>query len=293
MMHNGVLHATPKPFIDESFASWLQRICTRHACSMHWLTQFLGLPVRGDPDLGIRIEHMPRLAETTGMATDWHFLVAHLDLLKAHPEHGIIHKILKSRTYRWCPTCFFLDRDPYFRRSWRFGPPKCLVHGTRLLSRCGWCGAGANLGRTSYLGGSLNMGHCHHCGQWLGMAPVSDLRQSESRAPWRLLVDIDIRDIRREFAERIQVVRSNDHSRFSALASLPGELPWSISRSYRVRQPALRLDSWHFAKPDRLRSVRRKWSSQIPRGTSARTMLAAALLMIRAEVRTSRDEGQS
>ena len=291
MMHIGVLHATPKPFIDESFASWLQRICTRHACSMHWLTRFLRLPVGGDPDLSIRIENMPRLAETTGMAADWHFLVAYLELMTAQPEHKHTHKTLKSRTYRWCPTCFFLDREPYFRLSWRFGPPKCLVHGTLLLSRCGSCGTGANLGRTSYLGSGLNMAHCHHCGQWLGMVPVSDVCQGRSRALWTPFVDIGIGDIRREFTERIQAVRSENQSRLSALTSLPGKRSWSIAQIFRTRQPVLRLDSWQFAMPDLVKSPRRKWSSQIPRGTPARTMLAAALLMIRTEVRSSRNQG--
>lgn len=266
----------PRPFTDESPASWVQRFCARHSCSITNFKTVLGVPTRFDLDTDLRDADWVRLDKLLGFGHDWHI---HRERLLLRPPHGLKNcsEIVRKRPYGWCSSCFFGEKEPYFRWSWRAGMGFCPVHGRRLQFECEHCGAPAGLTRTFHLK-ALNMAHCQSCGKWLGIAARRD-------------AELDRRSAPRGSENRTALVRTCLHEKLGWLVGggEPVETPLTLwLGSGPPRSNPLRLDWRQFVWPDP-RVVRgRKWSLAFPRGSVNRSRLAAALLLLRSEKKSMR-----
>lgn len=272
------LHATPPPFVDESVFSWFQRICTRHGCSMTWLREYLGIPARCDLDLDLGESQWEQVFAATGYREQWDFMLT-LSLISNDVEVRRRRRAgLQRPTYRWCPACFHSDHEPYFRRSWRFGRTQCHVHLGSLLQECPQCGKAINLNLTQHLR-ALNLGHCLQCHAWLGSPPDIGKKQMRKRAQWPVGGRVVTDEFRSEFRRRVQdVLGANSNPELT-------QFDWYAGGP--ARASVLLIDARQFVKPDGLAERYVKWSERIPRGTPGRTILAAALSLLRAERRAT------
>lgn len=293
MKRTGVLHATPKPFVDECFASWLQRICSRHGCSMEWLIRHIGLPLHYDFDLDLRAEHFLRIQEVTGMAAEWSFLLC--DATRARENWNRYAPYRLVHRCRWCPQCFFNDREPYYRRSWRFGRGRCAVHGTPLVDQCPRCQTILSLRATFHRSAAINLAHCRCCGHWL--AKACDAQTPSSRVTHPPFVDMARQRLLDQLTTQVQSVRRasrtgepselSGHSLFFPTGRESEQELFPTASRKPSHVPALLLDEGQFVDPARARTWR-KWSSAVPRGSALRSIMAAALLMVRAELHSTR-----
>lgn len=162
----------PDPFLNESLASWIQRICQIYDLTFNNFQKTVGITGNDDLDLCFtreelvkfidicdvnpnRVEHIQtifcRLSEQPNLQT----------LMLSEPIDGYI--------YRFCPTCWAEDHTPYMRFEWRFRTSEfCFKHHTDLLSRCPFCENPIPMHKT-ILGGSVfpppvaHLAQCHYC----------------------------------------------------------------------------------------------------------------------------------
>jgi hypothetical protein len=271
----------PAPFIDESPASWLQRICARNAFSITRLKETLKIRGAFDFDVDLREHHWARIHHAMGFEREWEIHRERLRLLRRPWSHETFEDVAREREYSWCPLCFFEDKEPYFRWSWRCGEGLCSVHGTELRAGCQHCGGVPNLTHTFHVR-TLNMAHCQGCTRWLGIDPEM-LAGNRMRPTW--IPNLETRPAR--------VARLSESLRHRVDAIVSGhELPDADPRAWcgsgPTRPMSLRLDWRQFVWPERALDHRRNWSRLTPRNTGSRARLAAALRLVRLELRVAK-----
>lgn len=297
---DGFLHAAPRPFVDEAFASWMQRVCARHACSLNWLTRYLQMAAVDDLDLNLRPKHLARLTEVTGSLEDWGFWALYRESARRRSDVHLNRKALAQRSYRWCPACLASDKDPYFRLAWRFGAESCFVHGTPLTTECHGCGHHPNLNVTVHRT-ALDLSHCQYCGSWLG--EDTPVRPTKARAQWLKELEPGIVATERDLTKRLKAVKRSLFPPKKGKKKGPEQPPapkkrkplspiWEIKREYRPERDELTLvlDGRQFHEP--MDGARKKWSASIPRGSKARSVMAAALQMVRMQKRAEPEEAR-
>ncbi len=268
-----MLYATPIPMRFESVASWFQRICQRHGCSIGRLGKHLGIPAHLDLDLDLKEKHWRNIVAETGIGRSavcqGKFVVEGVSTSASKREI----QELKGRKWRWCAVCLAQDREPHFRRHWRFGADRCTTHKRVLASACPHCGHSPTFNMTWHLR-SLSMGHCPQCQGWLG--------QFLSSAPLNLEDVLDarekhLREHRESFGPRVEAIKAGRPLEDGS----PSD--WLKSGSGRQLPRPLFADA-----DDKLiwgpsERSRPKWSTLLPRGCRGRVVLAGALVLLRSE----------
>lgn len=277
MLNRTALHATPRPLLDESFASWLQRICMRHACSMHWLLRYLGCPAAHGQDLDSLLSErvLARIGQFEG---EWQYLLVyeHERPKQSRAVVSVARRLAEPSGYSWCPDCFSADPEPYFRRTWCFGLKRCTVHRRGLRETCPNCGKCPNLRGTVWRS-ATSLAHCQYCGCWLAHAGEQALLEVTSApAPEKTSPRLAARS---RFVQRFSVVRHVSRSL---------ESDWRVRSAALTRAPTLHIDGDQFKTSDGLGDRFMRWSAQIPRDSECRARLARALRVIRNELRAIR-----
>lgn len=281
MTTNPTLLATPVPFIDESPMSWILRICALHACSVSWMRRHFGLPPMCDFDLDLGEEDWSRVLQETGFTSDWLPSIDYTRALKSVGAWENYCARYRSEPYRWCPTCFFFDKVPYYRRSWRFGTWHCTVHGCLLRACCPSCGERPEPSQTSRRV-ILSLAYCQYCGNAL----AANAEVDESRAGLQEYLGRYVDEMRGEFRQRIRAIKGEE-----PLASRYLH-PWLVLPRARKRSSSLALAAKQFANPSWSLPGSRRWSGGFDRGSRGRTRLAAALVLFRRELRAMKSAGE-
>jgi hypothetical protein len=266
MSDDRLLLAAPARFMGESAASWIHRICAAHATSIHWFRRHYALPAGCDFDLDLGEAEWTRILEGTPFCSEWVFDLEYVRALQVAELWTNFQHWMRRRPYRWCSACFAADKEPYFRRSWRFGPPLCAVHGTVLHSSCPACHRVPDLTRAPRAR-HLNMAFCQHCGHWLADVPAIQVPRKERSA-------LDV--VRDKFGAAVNSVPQRH------LPHPLGMLDWRLYESH-IRTESLVIDARQFARPDTVRS----WV-RFRKGSRSRTVLAAALVLVRRELHAMR-----
>lgn len=277
MMLAGDYLCVPAPFVDESLYSFFQRVCARHSFKMESFRRALGI-YGSDLDLAVTERMWHRIVGQLGFEREWW-----LDRMR-FPARGWqcplrereFRAALEVKTYAWCPDCCAEDKEPYFRWYWRFGHGWCGVHGTKLHRDCPACGKAPKLSQTVHVR-ALNLAHCQHCGVWLGSARTTSQRRVDSS--W---VAIEA---------PLQRTGSGGRDHLSRCSRQPTPLNGPALAASAPRLLPLELDWRQFVWPDRMLAHRRKWSEMVARGSPQRGRVAAALRLVRAEVRQLRAAG--
>jgi hypothetical protein len=264
-----MLYATPTPLRGESVASWFQRICQRHDCSMGWLLKHLGIPIHFDLDLDLQERHLQNISATTGIGKGR----SGQQLRTSGREERLKARLqnLKSLRYRWCAQCLFQDREPYFRLRWRFGPARCEIHDCLLTSACPHCGHAPQFQITWHFR-ALGMNHCQACKAWLaqekGEVNIKDAEGSSWQIAYR-------RKLRAAFQARVSAICA--HTPFEG-----GEPHDWLCHRPQTTSPLVADASQIFDRQE-MDIPYRKWSARVPRGSGTRIVLAAALILLRRE----------
>lgn len=158
---------------DESFASWIQRVCGDHQYSMPTLIRTIGYkPRMRDWDLPIPHTVWERVHQLLSLGPEHdHPSLSTLGTLCYHiyPAQLLWHKRRTPR-YRWCRDCFKRDKTPYLRWFWRLSALTwCPFHGRWLSEICPTCGAplllrSSRLVASGRYGQASTLAHCDSCG---------------------------------------------------------------------------------------------------------------------------------
>lgn len=156
----------PKRFAGELFSSWLWRLAgAMQIAPAKFIRDVLGVRLT-DIDRDIAPATLERLAQRTGQ-TFRHLAAGTIcpafdaadDRSEAGIEAVLLHdgRFLRQRgdnshrnkrlhLLHFCPLCLKADKQPYFRRMWRFSLDiVCLEHGCLLHDGCRQCGAPIDL----------------------------------------------------------------------------------------------------------------------------------------------------
>ena len=175
---SGSLLAAPAPCLDESPASWIQYVCSRHHYSITRLEVVLGVKPRfHDWDLRVSRQVWSEVLQRAD-CDPCSFAVAF-----SSPEYSATTSMGKGSLklydgppkYRWCSSCLEEDARPYIRWWWRFPSfTHCPKHHSRLVMYCGNCKSElvlsyalmVNAGRRDPI---PDLAHCQSCGlpRWL------------------------------------------------------------------------------------------------------------------------------
>ncbi|PMS16464.1 hypothetical protein C0Z18_23115 [Trinickia dabaoshanensis] len=171
----------PTPFLDESPASWIQRVCQKHSLPYRTLLGNLGIPPRQDPDVQLPVDHICHIGRGTAVP------LARLRLLgnvfRSIRELPRLGRLLSfapdgEPSYRVCFACLRTDAIPYLRIQWRFKDwGYCPIHHVPLSERCAECGAPVVaakvcIGRTAD-GKTADISDCANCRKPLvGVGPA-------------------------------------------------------------------------------------------------------------------------
>lgn len=175
---------------DESFASWIQRVCGDHQYSMPTLIRTIGYEPRlRDWDLPFPHTAWERVQQLLSLGPEHdHPSLSILGALgrHIHPAQLLWHERRTPR-YRWCRDCFNRDEIPYLRWFWRLSALTwCPFHGRWLSETCPTCGAPLLL-HTSRLvasgkyGQASTLAHCDSCG--MPLREPAPHRKVEKDAP--------------------------------------------------------------------------------------------------------------
>ncbi|HEY0974649.1 MAG TPA: TniQ family protein [Solimonas sp.] len=82
---------------------------------------------------------------------------------------GVFHRLRTRHGLQFCPACLATDREPYYRRDWRFAFSfLCVEHGVYLRDAC-LCGAPV----VTHKAPELKLSMCHRCGEPLAVGGQS------------------------------------------------------------------------------------------------------------------------
>jgi hypothetical protein len=153
------LSGIPKPFGNESLASWIQRVCQVYDLTLDRFHETFSTSGGPDADFCLTSEQLLNIAKIAGFGIE-HFRViqecfCQLENRKAFQKYCLT--ISKDKfLYRYCPQCWKEDKTPYFRVEWRLRDGNyCLKHKTELRSECPYCGKFLAMHR-SMLGGTYD-----------------------------------------------------------------------------------------------------------------------------------------
>lgn len=138
------LSGIPKPFFNESLASWIQRVCQVYDLTLDRFHETFSTSGGLDPDLCLTSEQLLNVAKICGLRIE-HFRIIQ-DCFCKLVERQALQRLLLTTSkdkylYRFCPQCWSEDKIPYFRVEWRFRHGKyCLKHQSELRSECPCCG---------------------------------------------------------------------------------------------------------------------------------------------------------
>lgn len=184
---------------DESFASWMQRVCGDHQYSMPTLIRTIDYEPRlRDWDLPIPYAIWERTRQLLPLGPEHdHPSLSTLGALcpYIHPSQLLWHERRIPR-YRWCRECFKRDETPYLRWFWRLSALTwCPIHARQLSEVCPTCDAPLLL-HTSRLvasgrhGQASTLAHCDSCGMLLReSAPRWKVAKNETTVPLEVLLN--------------------------------------------------------------------------------------------------------
>lgn len=177
------LSGVPKPFLNESLASWIQRVCQIYDLTLDRFHETFATSGGSDPDLCLTSNQLPNVAKMCGLQ------IQDFDAIKncfcRLAERQNLQRLLLTRlkdgyTYQFCSQCWLEDKIPYFRLEWRFKHSKyCLIHKTELQANCPSCGRVLAMHR-ALLGGTYrpppvpHLATCLYCRTNLRLALVAN-----------------------------------------------------------------------------------------------------------------------
>jgi TniQ len=175
-----------KPLPDELLSSWLVRLAHSHGLKVQTFCNLIfgnRLQVwNRDIDRLAPEWLIAELSERTGTTTkqvmettlqSYQGIVYHrhrasgklawIQSLKLH------HRKFEGFGLQLCPKCLAIDREPYFRKSWRVAfNTICTIHNCMLHDRCPNCGQGVafhrNDMRHAKILTTVSLKECHDCG---------------------------------------------------------------------------------------------------------------------------------
>lgn len=130
-------------FVDESRASWIQRLCGSHFCSFQVLGKFSGIKlIASDWDRPVTGGAWSRLLAASGqsMETCSQAIRGFAALKRLYRTRSMLQYEGASPSSRWCRQCLASDRLPYLRWEWRLSQvTSCSLHRMPLSEFCPWC----------------------------------------------------------------------------------------------------------------------------------------------------------
>lgn len=180
------LLASPEPFLDESPASWVQRISGAHQYPLSVLSQVTNIyPRQADWDYHVTNDSWSTLLSLANAGTNTcgeaRFALNTLRLRLPLRRHLFL--VRERPCYRWCSACFSTDLEPYLRWHWRLAAStRCHVHRCQLEERCQWCKSPLNVTRAVLVSGrASDLSICARCGMPLatGEALAPDVREGD------------------------------------------------------------------------------------------------------------------
>lgn len=167
------LLARPDPFIDESPASWIQRLSGAHQYSLSQLSRITNIhPKRADWDFNVTNDEwsfLLRLADAeSNSCGEARFALN--TIRRGLPMQRPLFHAGERPSYRWCSACLSNDCVPYLRWHWRLAAyTHCRVHHRRLEELCPWCKSPLSVHRALLVSGGsaigvLDLSSCGACG---------------------------------------------------------------------------------------------------------------------------------
>lgn len=172
----------PHPYLDESPASWIQRVCQTHALSYRDLLGHLGIPQVSDPDVRLPVEHLCHIGQGTNVPVERLRLLGQTfrsskpaSLLRNRLQKLLCYDSSGHAMYRYCPRCLQMPPAPYLRVAWRFADwVWCPAHRSAMLEYCRNCHARLLSVQPSLIpppdGVHSGISICRRCGQNLSSA---------------------------------------------------------------------------------------------------------------------------
>jgi len=162
----------PTPFLNESLASWIQRICQVYDLTLNRFHESFPTLSDKDIDLCLTSRHLGEIIKKYKISA------SHVQLInesfcrlaeRPNLQSLLLMDVIDGYSYRFCPACWATDKIPYMRIEWRFRTSEyCFVHHSNLQSACHSCGKCVPIHR-SILGGSImpppasNLAMCFYC----------------------------------------------------------------------------------------------------------------------------------
>lgn len=138
------LVTVPSPFLDESPASWLMRLCQLHGIWPNKLLRTFKINVTRDLDRQLQLEHLEALARASTTKQE------KLNCLASKFQHitdpslsrtFLLCALPRKEFYKFCPECLVTDEVPYWRFTWRMlYYDFCPIHCCQLQRSCSACG---------------------------------------------------------------------------------------------------------------------------------------------------------
>lgn len=169
---------TPRPFLCESFGSWVQRVCQHFQLTHASFYRLTRIDVSKDADLTLNLAKCRRIASLFGLVED-DFACMRLMFERVAAQKSM-RFFLNFRedgkpAHRFCPCCLRADATPYYRLEWRFKHwTVCPLHRVKMEDACQSCGSAPQMHKTMLSGnrGVPSLAYC--CACW------SDLRGSQA-----------------------------------------------------------------------------------------------------------------
>lgn len=175
---------------DESFSSWLVRAALAQGCDPLTLTGVVWPQYRAwtlDVDRGVDESRLASLYASSGIDAE----IFKNSFLRKDAEVIAGYQLERTGTWPWilalgsrnrqrtagaqfCPRCFLENKEPYFRRVWRFAwHTSCPRHDVCLIDRCPRCNS--LVMPHKLLAQDKHLGKCSHC--------KADFRKFDGVAP--------------------------------------------------------------------------------------------------------------
>lgn len=163
---------------DESFSSWLVRAALAQGCDPLTLTGVVWPQYRAwtlDVDRGVDENRLALLSASSGVEAS----TFENSFLRRDAEAIAGYQLERAGTWPWilalgsrnrhrtagaqfCPSCFLENKEPYFRRAWRFAwHTTCAHHDVCLIDRCQRCNS--LVMPHKLLARDIHLGRCSNC----------------------------------------------------------------------------------------------------------------------------------
>lgn len=137
------LYGIPEPLVDESLASWIQRVCQLYNLTYPEFYESMGLLPSKDPDLCLSAIDIPKISAICNISTKKFKYIESLFCRMKHRSNlrRYMRKIKKIAPFYWfCTKCWESDETPYLRGAWRLECwAYCPTHRIRMRSTCPNC----------------------------------------------------------------------------------------------------------------------------------------------------------